>query len=188
MIKNIIIGVVALVAIVLAVNYYPQEQSFGNSTQSFWNTSEGYRVDGVSVIDGSSRLNALESTETITVDDTLTVAERGKVVYIGTAGVDITLPAAASSAGVSYRVVVSANFATTNMTITGGASDASDDLIYGVLDVAGAVVLCAAEDTISFVNTAELIGDYVELRSNGTNWLLSGQAGATGAITCTDAD
>lgn len=133
-------------------------------------------------------LNYEESTETITADDTLTNAESGKVVYIGTAGVDLTLPAAASSEGTVYRVVVSANFTTTNMTITGGAADASDDLIYGVLDVAGAVVLCAAEDTISFVNTAELVGDYVELRSNGTNWLLSGQAGATGGITCTDAD
>lgn len=153
------------------------------------------KIDGTTVVDAGGDFDGdvtprsvTEPVETITADDTLTTAESGKVVYIGTAGVDLTLPSAATSAGITYRVLVNANFATTNMTITGGASDSSDDLIYGSLEVAGAVVLCAAEDTISFVNTAELPGDYVELRSNGTNWFLTGQAGATGGITCTDAD
>lgn len=165
---------------------------YNNVTQDF---SNGISVDGTIVIDETGNVDApltpisfKEPIETIAADDTLTIAETGKVIYLGTAGVDLNLPTAASSAGVTYRVVVSANFATTNMTVTGGASDASDDLIFGSLEVAGAVVLCSDEDTVSFVNTAELPGDFIELHSNGTNWLLTGQAGASGAITCTDAD
>jgi hypothetical protein len=143
-------------------------------------------VTGATTLSGD--LNYFESTEAIAADDTLTIAESGKVVYIGTAGVDLTLPTAATSDGVTYRVVVSGNFATTDMTITGGAADASDDLIFGVLTVNGALVACSAEDTISFVASAELPGDYVELHSDGTNWYVSGQAATAGGITCTDAD
>lgn len=188
--------VIAGVIVGLLLSVVSGSTSFGgvynNVTSDF---SEGISVDGTVVIDGSGNVDApltpasfKEPVETITADDTLTVAETGKTVFIGTAGVDLTLPAASTAAGITYRVVVSANFATTNMTITGGASDASDDLIFGVLDVAGAVVLCSAEDTISFVNSAELPGDYVELHSNGTHWFMSGQAGTSGGITCTDAD
>ena len=58
-------------------------------------------------------------------------------------------------------------------------------IFYGSLEVAGAVVLCSAEDSVNFVNTAELPGDWIELHSDGTNWYLSGQAGTAGGLTCT---
>lgn len=123
---------------------------------------------------------------TITADTTLTRQDSGKVISIGTAGVDLTLPLASASAGVTYRVVVSAAFATTNMTINGGALDATDDVIFGSFEVAGAVVLCAARDTVSFVSTAELPGDFVLIYSNGTSWFVTGQAGTVAGLTCTD--
>lgn len=153
------------------------------------------KVDGSTVIDASGNVDAdltpasvIVPVETITADDTLVSADSGKVIYIGTAGVDLTLPTAASAAGITYRTVVSANFATTNMTITGPAADATDDTIYGALEVAGAVVACSAEDTISFVNTAELPGDFIELYSDGVKWYITGQGTTAGSITCTDAD
>jgi len=129
-------------------------------------------------------ITAKESIETATADDTLTISESGKTIYFGTAGVDITLPAVATAAGVVYRFVCSANFATTSMTVK---TSGGEDKIYGSLEVAGAVVLCSAEDTVTFVNSAELPGDWIELRSDGTNWYLTGQAGTSGGLTCTAA-
>lgn len=158
------------------------------------NTLEDVTIGGTLAVTGATtmagaltvtgQVGGKELSETITADDTLTIAESGKTIYFGTAGVDVTLPAVATAAGVVYRFVVSAAFATTNMTVK---TSGGEDKIYGSLEVAGAVVLCSAEDTINFVNTAELPGDWIELRSDGTNWYLTGQAGATGAITCTAA-
>lgn len=188
---KIVLGIVALAVVIAGVAIYLKPTKLAGTThfqkESFY---EGlYAGTGREFeVNRSGAITFREAIETLTADDTLTVSESGKVIYAGTAGVDITLPTAASSAGVVYRVVVSANFASTNMTITGGAADSSDDLIHGVIEVAGADVNCASVDTVSFVNTAELIGDYVELRSNGTNWMVSGQGGTTGSITCTDAD
>jgi len=143
-------------------------------------TSGNTAVPGTLTVTG--QMGAKELIETATADDTLTISESGKTIYFGTAGVDITLPAVATAAGVVYKFVVSANFATTSMTIL---TSGGEDKIYGSLEVAGAVVLCSAEDTVTFVNTAELPGDWVELRSDGTNWYISGQAGTSGGITCT---
>lgn len=163
------------------------------------NTEKAANIDGVTIdtsgntaIPGTlgvtgaltvtGQVGGKELSETATADDTLTIAESGKTVYMGTAGVDITLPAVATAAGVVYRFVCSANFATTSMTVK---TSGGEDKIYGSLEVAGAVVLCSAEDTVTFVNTAELPGDWIELRSDGTNWYLTGQAGTTGGLTCT---
>lgn len=129
-------------------------------------------------------LRYFAATETMTADDTLAVAESGKTFYMGTAGVDLTLPAVATANGVFYRFVVSAAFATTNMTIVTGSSA---NVIEGTMEVAGAVVDCRGEDTISFVNDGEALGDWVELRSNGTNWFLNGSALTAAKLTCTQA-
>lgn len=134
----------------------------------------------------TGELTAREGTTALTASTTITAADSGKTYYMGTADVDVTLPVPAD--GVWYRFVVSGNFATTNMTVQGPAADATDDVMFGALEVAGAVVACSAEDTISFVNTAELPGDFVEIRSDGTNWYVTGQATTSGGITCTDAD
>ena len=60
-----------------------------------------------------------------------------------------------------------------------------ENKISGTLEVAGAAVPCSGEDTITFVNTAELPGDWFELHSDGALWYISGQAGTSGGITCT---
>lgn len=190
-----VLSVLVAIAAVLGIQHAPQDGILGggsieNLKVTFGNGFEVLAANGNTVVlsAGASGLNGRESIETATVDDTLLVAESMKTVYMGTAGVDITLPTAASAPGVTYRFVVSANFATTNMTVQGPASDATDDTIYGALEVAGAVVTCSARDTINFVNTAELPGDWITLRSDGTKWYLTGQGGTSGAITCTDVD
>lgn len=166
------------------------------------------KVDGTTVIDASGnvdapitsatgnfsgavnvlgQLTAKEGAVTLTSSTTLTAADSGNTYYAGTANLAITLPAS-STAGFRVRVVVNGNFATTNMVVQGPLADANDDLIYGALEVAGAVVACSAEDTVSFVNTAELPGDFIEIRGDGTKYYVTGQATTSGGITCTDAD
>ena len=197
--QKILVGMGIVVALLFSVAGFKNSESsvggvYNRVIQEFGaglkaGTTNQFVVSSVGAITTSGTISSKELTSTLTADTTATVAQTGTTFYIGTAAVDLTLPAATASAGVVYRVVISANFATTSATLVlGPAGSAANDLGEGVLDVAGAVVLCAAEDTITFVNTAELIGDYVELRSNGVKWFISGQAGTTGAITCTDAD
>lgn len=156
-------------------------------------TSANITATGTTSITGpmilGSSTNGLKNyvpVEVYAADTTLTAAQSGTTFITTTAGVDFTLPTPA--AGVWYKVILSGNFATTSVLVQGPAADATDDVIYGSLEVAGAVVLCSAEDTISFVNTAELPGDWIQIESDGTKWYITGQAGTSGGITCTDAD
>lgn len=171
---------------ILIEDYIPVVKAQGLNTNKDVALGGTLAVTGAQTVGGAltvtGQLGAKELVETITADDTLTISESGKTIYMGTAGVDITLPAVSTAAGVWYRFVCSANFATTSMTVT---TSGGEDKIYGSLEVAGAVVLCSAEDTVTFVNTAELPGDWIELHSDGTNWYLTGQAGTSGGLTCT---
>lgn len=156
---------------------------------------EGITVDGTTRISGTGAITATTLTTTSTAslgvvgsganitapivapaaDTTLTVAQSGAIVQMAVAGLDVTLPAATAAAGVGYRFVVSAAVASTDMTIVGAAAD----LINGTLVVAGAVVDCDASDIITLVIDGENVGDFVELYSDGTSWLI----GDSGALT-----
>lgn len=113
----------------------------------------------------------------------LTAAQSGTVVFLNAAaGFAITLPAVA--AGLWFRFTVAAAFATTNFTVI---TPALADLIQGGATVAGADVPAADEDTISFVATAEVKGDFVEVWSDGTSWFVNGRGTTAGSITFTQA-
>lgn len=143
--------------------------------------AEGISVDGTTIINGigafigqTTGSQDLPVIATSATDYTLTTAQSGSIVQLGTAGLDVTTPAVAS-AGTYYRFVVSALVATTNMTIVAGTADT----IEGSLVVAGAVVDCDASDLITIVVDGENIGDFVDLYSDGTKWMI----GASGALT-----
>lgn len=188
------IGLVLLVSISLAgcgqVELIDKKLggSVHNTQEDF---SEGISVDGTEVIDGdgnwdgaitASSLNYAESTELVSTNNTLTVAESGKTFYIVTTGATNTLPAVASSDGVVFRFVVGSAF-TTNAVI----ASAEGDNIEGSMIVAGAVVDCAAEDQINFIADGENLGDFVEIRSNGTKWFVTQSNCLSSAkLTCTD--
>lgn len=114
---------------------------------------------------------------------TLTAAQSGyNIMLNAAAGFAITLPAVA--VGLKYRFTVGAAFATTNFTvITPGLVD----IIQGGATVAGADVPAADEDTISFVASAELKGDHVDVWSDGTSWFVNGRGTTSGSITFTQA-
>lgn len=120
---------------------------------------------------------------TPTVATILTAAQSGSNVMLNAAaGFEITLPAVA--AGLYFRFTVAAAFATTNFTVV---TPALADLINGGATVVGADVPASAEDTISFVASAENLGDFVDVWSDGTSWFVNGRGTTTGSITFTQA-
>jgi len=117
---------------------------------------------------------------TIAVATTLTAANSGTIYTLpaATAGAQITLPAL--KAGLNFKFIVAGAFATTDWTIV-----STTDVIYGSALVDDVQVPAAAENTISFVASAETIGDWVAVECDGTNWYVSGDGQATGSITFT---
>lgn len=150
-------------------------------------------VDGAVTITGAATaasltttgaISGLQSVSKITTavaSTTLATTDSGKN-YILTTTTEFVLPATSTASGVYYRFTIGGAI-TSNVTIR--TSDLGDN-IEGTLIVAGAVVDCAAEDTITFVADGENIGDYVELYSDGTYWYI-GDSGAltTSKLTCT---
>lgn len=119
--------------------------------------------------------------ETLSAAITLEDADSGKTFKLAAAaGAAVTLPAAKN--GMEFRFIVGQAFATTNWTIVSTSNN-----IQGAVDVNNAHVIGADENTISFIATAETVGDYVALISDGTNWFIRGHAAATGGITLTAA-
>lgn len=121
--------------------------------------------------------------EVVTTTNVITAAESGKTFFLNSAtGFDSSLPAAA--AGLRFKFVVTTIPTSGNCTVT---SDNDDNIIEGMADVNSTLVLAANEDSINFVASTCLIGDWVEVISNGTSWFVTGQSGAAGGITFTAA-
>jgi len=117
----------------------------------------------------------------VTAATTLTIDDSGKLFSLNAAaGAQITLPAVATSGGFNARFFVALAFATTNWTIK-----AATNKIQGGAIVNSTFVPGADENTISFVATAETLGDFIELYCDGTNWYANGVAAAAGGITFT---
>lgn len=123
----------------------------------------------------------LANVEAVTGAVTLTAEDSGKVLILkASAGAQITLPAVATSAGLRFKFIVGQLFATTNWTVL-----AASNVIEGSVLVAGAHVAGVNENTISFVASAESVGDFAELVSDGTNWYVNGSGVSAGSITLT---
>lgn len=123
----------------------------------------------------------LANVEAVTGATTLTAEDSGKVFILkAAAGAQITLPAVATSAGLRFKFIVGQLFATTDWTVK-----ALSNAIEGSVLVNGAHVAGVDENTISFVASAESIGDFAELVCDGTNWYVNGSGVSAGAITLT---
>lgn len=196
-----------VLAIILLIGFSKSPNSVGGNFNPANQDAYSFSVEGTEVIShakaltataltvsGATTLTGATSIGSITAglnfyrpvlapsaDTTLTIAQTGSIVQMAVAGLDVTLPAPTAAAGVGYRFVVSAAVATTDMTIVAGTADT----IEGTLIVAGAVVDCDASDLLTFVIDGENIGDYVDMYSDGTKWLI-GDSGALTAskLTC----
>lgn len=113
---------------------------------------------------------------------TLQLKDSGTTYMLSASGTTMTLPAVTNK-GWNARFSVGGALDTGNVII----DSAEGDNIEGTLIVAGAVVDCDAEDQINFVVDGENIGDYVEIYSDGTQWLIGDSGVLTASkMTCTD--
>jgi hypothetical protein len=119
-------------------------------------------------------------TQTLATATTLGSGDSAKVFTLSAAaGKVITLPSVAVE-GFNAKFVVGAAFATTNFTIVSPTA-----VIQGGAHVNSVFVQAANENTISFVASAETVGDYINIVSDGTNYYVDGFGAATGSITFT---
>jgi len=106
---------------------------------------------------------------------TLTSADSGKWYELAaSAGVTVTLPAVES--GLNFRFVVANAFDTSNYII----DSAEGDNIDGILVVNGDSVAASGEDQINFVASAESVGDFIDIWSDGNKWYVWGIGNASG--------
>jgi len=116
--------------------------------------------------------------KTISAATTLTASDSGKHITLSAAaGAAVTLPSVAIE-GFKARITVGLAFATTNWTIV-----APTAVIQGGAIVNSVLVPAAAETTIAFVATAESVGDYIDIYSDGTNFYVNGVGALAGSIT-----
>ena len=144
-------------------------------------STSGFEVGQTEVI--NSEGNVVSKVTTLTEATTVTAAQTG-VTFILSSATEfaVTLPAAAS--GLKYRFIVGAAPSGASYTIV---TDSNATVIQGAVVVNGASVLGANEDTITFADGAAVVGDWVEVISDGTNWYVSGIGSAASSITLTDA-
>ena len=117
--------------------------------------------------------------EAITVGSTLTAADSGKTFKVSGSGGTVTLPA--PKEGFNVKFVTTGGLDTANTVIAGGTADKME----GSLIVAGAVVDVDAADQINFVHSADNLGDFVDIWSDGSNYYVFGNALSSGALTAT---
>lgn len=123
---------------------------------------------------GSGRIQAVTSSVTLTAED------NGSVMILSDAASgDITLPAVTNT---GFEVKVICGFAITSAS---ALISAEGDNIEGALMVASTVVDVDAADQLNFIQTAENIGDWVSVISDGTYWYADGRALTTGGLTAT---
>ena len=124
---------------------------------------------------------AAATAESVTAGVTLVVADSGKTVFLADAASgDVTLPAVTNT---GFRVRVVCAFA---ITTSSAVISAEGDNITGTLVVNGATVLAEVEDQINFILNLAEVGDYIDVVSDGTQWIVNGIGGAAGSITATD--
>ena len=138
-------------------------------------------MSGTLISISNDDLRQVLETQVISSAITLSAADSGKLFSLNAAaGAQITLPAVATSAGLNFRFTVQALFATTAWTIK-----AASNVIHGGVIVNSVNVLGADENTITFSASADTVGDFVQLNSDGVNWYVSGVGSSAGAITLT---
>lgn len=129
----------------------------------------------------SGTINNRISTEALTASNTIAVAESNKVFFLSGATSTQTLPTS-TPAGQKYTFFVSGSVTGNITVVTAGA----ENVIDGTIIVAGAVVDCDAEDTLTFVADGENVGDFFSLISTGSGWLIKESGALTSAkLTCT---
>lgn len=124
-----------------------------------------------------------EPAEVVTATNVITADESGKTFFLATAGgFTSTLPAPAL--GLKFKFIVSVA-PTTAYIITTNAG--ADIMIGGIneleVDTGDDGPYDNNADTLNFVASVAVVGDWVEFVSDGTSWFFTGQTNADGGVT-----
>lgn len=137
-------------------------------------------------MDTSRMISTVRDYEDVTAANTITSQECGTTFFLNSASeFASTLPA--PEAGCYFKFIVKAAPSGANYTVVTNGS--SNILIGGIneleVDTGDDGPYDNNGDTITFVQSVAVVGDYVEMVSDGTSWYLNGQANADGGITVT---
>jgi hypothetical protein len=177
-----------------AVDVYDQTtywKGLKTDTISERTTATGVTIDSVLLKDGKTF--AFEPTETAAATNVITAAECGTTFFLAHATeFASTLPAISTvTAGCTFGFIVKAAPSGASYTVLTGNS-LENLLIGGIneleVDTSDDGPYIADGDTITFADGVAVVGDYVQMISDGTSWYLTGQANADGGITLTQAD
>lgn len=133
----------------------------------------------------SSTLSYRNLTEVVTSTNVITAAESGSTFFLNSVTEFVsTLPAVA--AGLNFKFIVSAAPSGASYTIV---TDSSANIIIGkqVNSAGAAGDTGTTDDTISFVDGQAVVGDYVDLYCDGTNWFAYAICAVAAGITFTTA-
>ena len=125
--------------------------------------------------------------ETVTATNVITATECGKTFILNSATEFVsTLPT--PTAGCPFRFIVGAAPSSASYTVvTSGSANVIHGQIASAEDGAGSVSTTASADTITFVDSKAIVGDYVDIISDGTSWFVSGLCNVQDGITTTQA-
>jgi hypothetical protein len=125
--------------------------------------------------------------EDVTATNTITADEGGKIFYLNSATEFVsTLPTASTAGGMVVTFVIKAAPSGADYTVSTGNSH--EDVMYGLIqesetDTTEDGPTAQAQDRINFKDGVAVIGDYVILNCDGTNWYVQGMTAADGGIT-----
>ena len=186
-VKDLLVGILVVAVLLLGAGtiFAPVNVNVTIDSEEPTGAQSGPDVYKDMYFHGSVALKApvVSIAKTSVYSTTTVLASQSNSIFTHSAsGTTMTLPAVTFT-GATYRFTVGGALDTGNLII----DSLEGDNIEGTLLVAGAVVDCVAEDQINFVTDGENVGDYVELYTNGTNWLIGDSGFLTAAKgTCTD--
>jgi len=128
-----------------------------------------------------------QTTKVLTTTKAVLASESGTRFILNTATAFVsTLPEPVE--GMEYTFIIGATAPTTTHTIvTNGSANIIVGNITSPEDALGSVSVVQDADTISFIASKALHGDYVHVFSDGTNWYINGMCAVQDGMTTTQA-
>jgi len=148
-------------------------------------TAELNIMDGVTATAAEINASSDVLIEVVTTTNVITAAETGTHFILNTATAFVsTLPLPA--AGLEYYFHIGATEPTTTHTVV---PNASANIIVGNIatteDALGSVATVTDADSINFIASKAVHGDFAHVWSDGTNWYLDGMCKAQDGMTTT---
>lgn len=159
-------------------NYVPVVKWHGLNTEKDSSFAGAVSFSGAVTNTGS----VVNSTEVVLATNVLTAADSGKTFFLSAAaGFVTTLPLHA--AGLNFKFIVKTAPTSNGYTVVAHASNQATIFGMAVERAGGAGVAGATEDNFILVHNQSIIGDYVQVYSDGTNWYAYAMVDVSAGIT-----